>query len=346
MTLSKKHYLIIGISILVIAITLSAGFYAYALFTKKVIQTTESKVIYIPTGAHYEDVVQLLINEGGLIDQVTFELFAKQKDYHQRVKAGRYKIANGMTANQLVNMLRAGNQLPVQLTFNNIRFLPKLAGIVGSKLEIDSAEFMSKLQDSAYLKAYGYEPNTVISLFLPNTYEFWWNTSIDQFMTRMQKEHDKFWNAERLAKAKAINLSPTEVSVLASIVQEETRRTDEMSTIAGVYINRLKVGMLLQADPTARFAHGDFNVKRIQYDYLKIDSPYNTYQYAGLPPGPICMSNPITIDKVLDFETHQYYYFCAKPDNSGSHAFARNLREHTNNANAYHRYLNRQNIRM
>lgn len=344
--INTKKIIVFFIISVIIMTGIFIGIYGYKLFKKPIVKTqAETEIFYIPDGFTYKDVKNELINKHLITDAKLFGFLAKKKSYNHNVKAGRYELENGMTANELINMLITGRQKPVRLTFNNIRFLPKLAGIISKKLEADSAEFMQLMEDEVFLHSIGYNKETAISIFIPNTYEFYWNTNAKGFVERMLKEHNKFWNDERKEKAKNIGLSINEVSILASIVQEETNKKDEMSTIAGVYLNRLKVGMYLQADPTARYAYGDFSVKRINYNYLEIDSPYNTYKYPGLPPGPICMPESYTIDKVLNAEKHRYYYFCAKADNSGSHVFASNHRQHINNANAYHRYLNRLRIR-
>jgi UPF0755 protein len=342
---TKKIILIFALAVILVLGTL-ISIYAYKIFKKPiVILPNKTELLYIHSGFTYGDVRKELIDNNLITDISIFDFIAKKKNYDNKVKAGRYELKNGMTANELVNMLISGNQKPVRVTFNNIRFLPKLAGIIGNKLEADSSDFMQLMNDEKYLNSVGYTKETAISIFIPNTYEFWWNTDARAFVARMIKEKDKFWNNERKVKAKSLGLSINEVSILASIVQEETNNKSEMSRIAGVYLNRLKIGMKLQADPTARFAYGDFTVKRINYDYLEIDSPYNTYKYTGLPPGPICMPESTTIDKVLNAEKHKYYYFCAKADNSGTHVFSTNHRQHINYANAYHRYLNRRKIR-
>lgn len=304
-----------------------------------------SEIVYIPSGSDFEDVVNIFTKDSIINNPELFKRVAEIKKYPSMVKAGKYRIDDGMNVNELVNLLRSGRQQPVRFTFNNIRFVDKLAGLAASKLELDSAGLAQLFHDNEYLKQFGFNEQTLVAMFIPNTYEFFWNTSADAFMQRMYKEYKKFWNKKRLEQAKAIGLSPLEVSILASIVQEETNKTDEMSRIAGVYINRLHKGMLLQADPTARFAYGDFSIKRVTYDYLKTDSPYNTYLYPGLPPGPICMPDPQTIDRVLNYEKHNYLFFCARPDNTGYHNFARSNAEHARNARAYHNYLNRQRIR-
>ncbi len=342
---TKKIILFFLGAVLLILGTL-LGINAYKLFKKPlVIIPNATEILYIHSGDKYSDVKKELIDKHLINDEGIFNFLAKKKSYNKKIKAGRYELRNGMTANELINMLISGNQKPVKLTFNNIRFLPKLAGIISHKLEADSGNFMKLMNDEDYLKSIGFNKATAISIFIPNTYEFWWNTDSKAFVKRMIKERKKFWNKDRISKAEKLGLSIDEVAILASIVQEETNKKGEMSRIAGVYLNRLKTGMKLQADPTARYAYGDFTVKRINYDYLKIDSPYNTYIYAGLPPGPICMPNPTTIDRVLNAEKHKYYYFCAKADNSGTHVFSTNHRQHINYANAYHRYLNKHKIR-
>ena len=343
----KKTLVVYAIIALILMIASFAVLYMYKMYTKPIVDLKGDKQLefFIPTGSSFQDVEDTIINLNVLTDVDLFEFLSEQKNYINRVKPGKYRLKDGMTANELVNMLRAGNQMHIRFTFNNIRFVDKLAGVASKKLELDSTELSNLFHDDVYLEQFGFNQQTVVAMFIPNTYEFYWNTSADGFMKRMYAEYNKFWNGKRKNKALKADLSILDVSILASIVQEETNQKDEMARIAGVYINRLQRGMLLQADPTARFAYGDFSVKRVTYDYLKIDSPYNTYMYAGLPPGPICMPNPITINKVLDYEKHKYIFFCAKPDNSGYHAFAKTNREHNRNANAYHRYLNRHRIR-
>lgn len=344
--INTKKIILLFIFAATIILGIFIAIYGYKLFKKPILNLDNSSAIfYIPSYYSYDNVKEDFINKELINDIIIFDFLAKKKGYNENIKSGRYELANDLSTNDLINMLMSGRQKAINLTFNNIRFLPKLAGIIGKKLEADSAEFMQLIQDSVFLSSIGYNKETAISIFIPNTYEIWWNTDAKGFIMRMIKEHDKFWNKNRKQNAEKLNLNAAEVATLASIVQEETNNKNEMAKIAGVYLNRLKVGMFLQADPTARYAYGDFSVKRINYDYLEIDSPYNTYKFAGLPPGPICMPEAATIDKVLNPENHNYYYFCAKADNSGSHVFSRNLRQHNNNANAYHRYLNNLKIR-
>ncbi|MBN2745964.1 MAG: endolytic transglycosylase MltG [Bacteroidales bacterium] len=306
---------------------------------------SSSAIFFIPTNSDYHYVLKSLYNQGFVKDTSLLNFVAELKKYPQKVKPGRYRLQNEMNANQLVNMLRSGRQDPVMFTFNNIRFLPKLAGLAAAKLELDSAKLMSMLTNRPLLDSIGFTPETAIALFIPNTYEFFWNTSELEFVERMHKEYKKFWSENRTSKAMDMSLSPIEVSILASIIQEETNKTDEMSRMAGVLVNRLRRNMKLQADPTARYAYGDFSVKRILTDYTLIESPYNTYHIFGLPPDPICMPEQKAIDAVLNFEKNSYLYYCARADGSGYHEFAENHSQHIRNANAYHSYLRKLNIR-
>jgi UPF0755 protein len=255
-------------------------------------------------------------------------------------KAGKYTIKQEVkTLRDLVQVLR-GEQTPVKLVFHNLRKKEQLAGLVAKHLEVDSAALSALLNDSLRLSQQGLTPRTAISLFIPNTYQFHWDTNAEEFFERMLKEHKAFWTAERLEKAKALELSPAQVYTLASIVETETRYNPEKPRIAGVYLNRLKKNWKLEADPTVIFAHDNFEIRRVLKSHLELDSPYNTYKYEGLPPGPIYMASVASIDAVLNAEAHEYMFFCARPDNSGSHAFAKTLAAHNENARAYHRWLN------
>lgn len=300
--------------------------------------------ITIPSGSTYKDVTVILYNSNIIINQASFEWVAEKKKYTNNVKPGRYKITPRMSNNSLVNLLRSGNQEPVKLVFNKIRTKERFAGIIASQIELDSTILLQKLCDETFLKKYSKTTETALTLFIPNTYEFYWNTSTEKFIERMYIEYERFWNDERLEKAKAINMTADQVITLASIVEEETIKNDEKPDVAGVYINRLKKRMRLQADPTVRFAAGDFEIKRILNKHLEIDSPYNTYRNAGLPPGPICIPTISSIDAVLNYSQHSYIYFCAKDDFSGYHAFAKSLKQHNVNAKKYRAALNRNRI--
>ncbi len=300
--------------------------------------------LYIPSGAVFEDVLQLLTYQGWLQNETSFAAVARMVDYDKFVKAGRYKILDGIDNFQLVTMLRSGNQSPVQFTFNNIRTLSQLAGIVSHKIEADSTDVAAVFAHDSLINSFGFEPETLPALFIPNTYEFFWNTSALQWINRMHKEYERFWNDKRLHKADSIGLSPVEVSVLASIVDEETIKRDEKAVVAGLYLNRLRIRMALQADPTVKYALGDFSIRRILKKDLNIDSPYNTYRYAGLPPGPIRIASVDGIDAVLNAQPHKYLYMCAKDDFSGYHNFAVTLQQHQQNAAKYQRALRRAQI--
>jgi UPF0755 protein len=300
--------------------------------------------IYIPNDADFELVKTLIYREDIIIKKSSFEWAANFMGYTQHIKPGRYRVVNGMSNSALIKMLKVGHQAPVRLTFNNIRQKEKLAGIVSKKLEADSAEIVLLLNDEAFLKPLGVNRETALTLFIPDTYEFLWNTDGKGFVSRMKKEYDRFWNSQRVEKAKKLSMTQQEVMILASIVDEETIKQDEKPVVAGLYINRLKKGILLQADPTVKFANGNFQVNRILKKDLEIDSPYNTYKYAGLPPGPIRVASVSGIDAVLNAQPHDYYYMCAKEDFSGYHNFAKTLEQHNRNAAKYRRALKERNI--
>ncbi len=300
--------------------------------------------IFIPTGSNYYDVTNILYSNGIIINRNTFEWVAGQKGYRDKVKAGRFKIKHGMSNNELVNLLRSGKQDPVRLVFNKVRTKERFAGVIGRQIEADSVELLKLLYDAAFLSGYGLNKDNALCMFIPNTYHVFWNTNAHQFIDRMFTESKNFWDNKRLQKANTINLTKEQVIILASIVEEETTKNDEKADIAGVYINRLKKGMRLQADPTVKFAIGNFEIKRILTKHLDYDSPYNTYKYAGLPPGPICLPSVTTIDAVLNYKKHKYLYFCANDDFSGYHSFAATLVEHNKNAEKYRKALNRNRI--
>tara|TARA_B100001109_G_C18863341_1_gene475285 strand:- start:2033 stop:3079 length:1047 start_codon:yes stop_codon:yes gene_type:complete len=299
---------------------------------------------YLHTDWTFEDLYQDMYEKGILKDTTSFIWVAEQKEF-QTPKAGRYLLKNGMSNNELINLFRSGQQTPVKVTFNSLRTKKELAGRIGSQLELDSLELLKALNSQDLAKKYGFNSQTFMTLFLPNTYEFYWNTSVEEFIQRMAKEYKRFWNADRTAKARALNLSQSEVSILASIVQaEQMAHADERPKVAGLYINRLRKGMRLQSDPTLIFALGDFSIKRVLNQHKAVQSPYNTYLYAGLPPGPIYLPDRSSIDAVLNYEKHNYLYMCAKPDFSSYHNFSRTLSQHNVYARQYQRELNRRKI--
>jgi len=330
----------LGLVIMVLVV-----FKLYArVFTPNVNLDTAHELFYIPTGSDFAYVLGGL-EEGGIIeDTKSFLWVASKKYYDINVKPGRYKIRNGLSNNELVNMLRSGNQDPVMVVFNNVRSLDFLAGKVTPYLEADSADFASYLTAKELPAKYGFDAATFSSMFIPETYEFFWTTSPEEFTDRMKQEYEKFWDGERDRKANKLEMTRAEVVALASIVDEETLYNDENSRVAGLYLNRLEQGIPLQADPTLKFALGDFSRQRILNEDKKIDSPYNTYKFRGLPPGPISIPSVSAIDGVLNSEKHRYLYMCAKADFSGYHAFARDYDQHLKNARAYQRELNKKRI--
>ena len=330
--------------VMLLAIAILAGFRIYQrLMRPNVSVPQEGFSLYIPTDAGFQQVKDSLFLHHVIDDEGSFEWVAAKKDYPAHVRPGHYLVKDGMSNFQLVNMLRGGMQTPVKVTFNNVRDIRQLAGKIGAQIEADSAAIVEYLLHSDSIGAWGFSQRTLPALFLPNTYEFYWNTDAEKFTVKMKHEYDKFWNETRRNKAQALHLSPVEVSTLASIVDKETNKTDEMARIAGVYLNRLRSGWLLQADPTLVFAVGDFEMKRVLNVHKEIESPYNTYKYIGLPPGPICIPSLASINAVLDAEKHNFYYFCAKEDFSGYHVFAKTLTEHNRNAQRYHRALEMRN---
>ena len=337
-------FLVLGI---LLVFALAFGYWAYKTVMSPNVQTADGKefVLYIPTGSDYEAVSTRLDEARILLNEKSFQWVAQHKDYPQNVHPGRYIVKNGMSNNQLVNMLRGGLQTPIQVKFNNMRDIDMLAGRIAQQIEADSASIASLLHNPDYVAQLGFNKYTIPALFLPDTYEFYWNTDAENFIARMSREYDKFWTDERKQQAQAKGLTPVQVSTLASIVNKETNMTDEMPRVAGVYINRLKSNWLLQADPTLIFAWNDYSIKRVLNFHKEIESPYNTYKYIGLPPGPICIPSIAAIKAVLNAEEHHYYYFCAKEDFSGYHNFAKTLAEHNRNATRYQQALNQRGIK-
>jgi UPF0755 protein len=346
----KKYKKIIFVFLALLIIGGSAGaffIYKWIYQSNVLLNGKKSVVIFIPTGSEYQDVVEILGEQQIIKNMKSFEWVAKEKKYSENVKPGRYRILANMSNTELINMLRSGNQEPVQVTFSLIRTKEELAGRVGGKIEADSAEILDFLNNEELLQTkFGLSKKTILTLFIPNTYEFYWNTSAQEFLERMAKEYKKFWTDERKQKAKQAGLSQSEVSILASIVQEEQRVfDDEKRIIAGLYINRLNKNILLQSDPTVIYAIGNFSINRVLKKDLEIDSPYNTYKYSGLPPGPICIPEISSIDAVLNYEKSDYLYMCAKEDFSGRHNFSKTLEQHNIYAKKFQQALNKRNIK-
>lgn len=304
---------------------------------------SDSEVFFIPSGSNMEQLMDTLESREFLDDSKSFSRVASLMKF-QNPKPGKYLIKKGWSNKDIVSNLRAGRQEPVKLTFNNQRTINDLAGIFSGELEVDSIELMKFITTEFLPVNEKYSREDVLTLFIPNTYQLFWNISASKLLSRFRDEHEKFWNVSRMNKLKEIGLSQIEAYTLASIVQKETLVNDEKPTVAGVYLNRLRREQMLQADPTVVFANGDFTIRRVLNKHLAFDSPYNTYKYPGLPPGPICMPDISSIDAVISPEQHRYLYFCASTDNSGRHVFAKTLVEHNRNANRYRAYLNKERI--
>jgi UPF0755 protein len=315
----------------------------YALFGHP-LRNAEPTYIYIDRDDTQDSVVAKIEAAAQPSNLLGFRLLAAYDGYAKRIRPGRYKLERTDDWRHIYTRLRNGRQTPVRFTLPSVRTLDRLAESVGKQLMMTPGELSALLADSLYADSLGYTLQTLPALFLPNTYELYWDISPRQFVSRMQREHDAYWNAQRLALADSIGLTPVEVTTLASIVEEETANAAEKSVVAGLYMNRLHRGMRLQADPTVKFAVGDPSLKRILHGHLLTDSPYNTYRYEGLPPGPIRIPSLGGIEAVLHYARHTYIYMCAKEDFSGTHNFATTDREHLENARRYQRALNERGI--
>ncbi|MDB5144261.1 MAG: mltG [Mucilaginibacter sp.] len=339
----KKKFIIALVLIIIISLGLTGAFYYLRYFGPNV--TDKQEYLFIHTGATYPDVYKIIRDEQIVKDTTSFNWAAQNMKYVNRVKPGRYRLKNGMSNRRLINMLASGAQEPVTLAFHNLRLKEEFAGFVSKKIEPDSAAIISLLDSSKFVEQYGFTTDNVYAMFIPNTYQLYWNTSPEKFFKRMYANYENFWTPERKQRAAEINLSPVQVSVLASIVDAEALHDDEMPTIAGLYLNRLKKGMKLESDPTVIFAKNDFTIKRVLNRYLSYNSPYNTYLHTGLPPGPIMMPSVNAINSVLDYKKSDYIYMCAKADFSGYHAFATNVADHLVNARKFQQALNERNIK-
>ena len=324
---------------------IAAGIAAWILYPvylerkENINETFRGKLIEIPdTIGTLQALSSFLFEKGIIAEQESFLALAQKNNLP--VAIGTYRLDKTAKSNRdLQRALRADKRI-AQLVFHNIRTKEQLAGVLSQRVEADSLAFINLFNDSIYLQSLGFQPHTIIAAFIPNTYEVYWNTAPEAIIERMIKEYHKFWNEQRLEKAKALEMTPIQISTLASIVETESQYAPERPRIAGVYLNRLKKNWLLQADPTVVFAVGDFTITRVLNKHLATESPYNTYKNEGLPPGPIYMPSTNAIDAVLNYETHEYMFFCAKPDFSGQHAFAKTLSAHNTNAKVYHQWLN------
>ncbi|OBX22769.1 MULTISPECIES: endolytic transglycosylase MltG [Bizionia] len=330
---------------------LVAAYFAYfvysTMFSPNTAFNNDEAYIYVSTNAPYSEVREQL--QPLLKDISSFDALAKQKKYTTNLKAGRYAIKKGMNNNDIINSIRSKN-LPFNLAFNNQQSLEDLAGRISMQIEADSVSLVTAMRDPEFLKANKFSNATALGMYLPNSYQFFWNTSAEQFRDRMLTEYNRYWTDSRLAKAKALNLTQNDVMTLASIVYEESKQAEEQPRVAGVYINRLRIKMPLQADPTLKYAayqlpeYQNTIIKRVLNKHKEINSPYNTYMYAGLPPGLVTMPDISAIDAVLNYEKHSYLYFAADAKRLGYHKFAKTLSQHNANAREYHSYLSKQGI--
>ncbi len=330
----------------------AGGIFAYyvyqAVFSPNTKFETDTQTIYVPTEATYTELIELITPV--VNDIYSFDRIARRKGYIKNIKAGRFIIKKGLNNNDIINVLRSKNT-PIQLSFNNQERLENLAGRIASEIEADSISLLTVFKDVSFLETNKFSLESALSMYVPNKYEFFWNTSAEQFRDRMLKEYNRFWNDKRKLKAKEIGLTPNQVAIVASIVQKETAKVDERPRVAGVYMNRYNNGWKLDADPTVIYAikkhrnDWDTVIKRVLYKDLELDSPYNTYKYATLPPGPISMPDISSIDAVLNYEKHEYYFFVANVENMGYHKFAKTLGQHNRNKKQYIDWISKQGIK-
>lgn len=334
------------LSISVCAIFISAWFViSYYVTFRKPNTKDKTEFLYVHRGATYKDLTDSLFSLDVIKNEKSFNRAAKRLKLSSLYKPGRYKISFGMSNKQIINNIILNNEEPVKLVIaGSIRSKIKLAQIIDKKNEMDYEQVFAIINSDSVARSYGFNEQTFISMFMPNTYEIYWTSQISEILSKLKREYDRFWNSERVAKAKKAGFTQTEISTLASIVYEESKAAQEQPVIAGVYINRLRRGMPLQADPTVVFANNDFTIRRVLGKHLRIDSPYNTYKYKGLPPGPISVPPASVIDSVLNYRHHNYIYFCASPAFDGTHLFAATGTEHMRNAAAYRRALNKRSI--
>jgi len=338
---NRKFVVLIFTSTLLITFS----FYFYQVFFTANIQVEKKNTyLYISDSTSYEKLIHELIQKKIIEDIISFRFVSKLVGYPNKVRPGRYLLESNTSNLYTILKLRSGKQNPVKVTFTNVRLKKNLSGKICRNLELDSLAFDRFISNSEWVQKYGFDTTTVLCMFIPNTYEMYWNISSEKLFKRFYHEYQSFWNSQRREKANAMGLTPIQVIILASIVEVETGSKEERPRVAGVYINRLNKNMRLQADPTIVFAVGSFELKRVLAKHKKIDSPYNTYKYSGLPPGPIYIPSITSIDAVLNYEKHDYLYFCAKEDFSGNHRFAISFEEHLKNAQRYQKALNQAHI--
>ena len=334
------------LSVVVVTIMLSSfSFYFYqVIYSPNFLIEKEDRYLFIPSESSFEKVQEIIYDEGFVNEPVAFGLLAKFMKYNDSVKPGKYLIEKNSNNITVIRKLRSGDQVPVRITFNNSRLMSDVAERLTANIELSASEFLNFVNSDSIAQKYKFDKETFRCMFIPNTYEVYWTISKEDLINRLFKEYNRFWTEERLKKAKALNLTQIQVSVMASIVQAEVSHNDESPTVAGLYLNRINRNMPLQADPTLIYAVGDFTIKRVLNVHKEIESPYNTYKYAGLPPGPINFPSIISIQAVLNHLEHKYIYMCAKEDFSGYHNFSSSLRQHNINARKYQQALNKARL--
>lgn len=338
----KRVFKIIIVALILIA--LPKSYFIYRDIYKKNTSANENKEIFIPTASTFDDVLKIMKDNSVLANPDSFDKVASMMKYkNSNVKPGHYIIKPDDSNKEIITMLRSGNQAPMKLTINNVRTLPELAGAISKYIESDSLTILQKLTNPDIQKQYGVDANNMMTTFLPDTYEVFWTSSPEKVIEKLAAHTASFWEKNE-SKLSGKGLSKNEAYTLASVVEQESNYAPERPTLAGVYLNRIRAGMRLQADPTVKFALQDFAIKRVLLKHLEFDSPYNTYMYAGLPPGPICMPSMSSLNAVINAEENDYIFFCAKPGYNAGHVFAKTYEEHTKNANIYQKWLNDEGI--
>jgi len=345
----KKIIKRFALVIVIIALFVAAGgaylFWGAVYKNNTNLPVNKTAFLYIKTGSDYQAMLHNLKTKSLLINHETFNWLALRKNLPNHIYPGRYEIKAGMNNDELIDMLRSGAQKPLNVTFNNLRTVKQLAGVIATQIEADSTSIINYIYSDEFQQKYQLNRQEAPLLFIPNTYQFYWNTDAEDFVDRMQKEYKRFWDDDKIAKAKILKLTPAEVSIVASIVDKETNQNDEKPTIAGVYLNRLGKSWKLQADPTTVFAfylENDSLLNRVYKKHTEMDSPYNTYVYKGLPPGPICLPSISGLNAVLNPKNHDYMFFVAKADGSGYHHFSKTYNQHLRYAREHYKALKKK----
>lgn len=342
--MKKVVFIVLSIILFVIIVVIALS--AWYLYNPNVYRVPESGYyLNVDKDDSFDDIFEQLNNDNVLKHPATFYTVARYTKSDDKIKQGRYKIERGMNNHVLLQMLRNGLQTPLMFTFNNINYIEDFCGMAGRVLQMDSLQVLKVLRDEEFLNGLSVKPEMILGYMLPDSYEVYWTISPEGLIKRLVNESERFWQGERKQLLKQRGLNKDEVLIIASIIQKETNHLDEMPRMAGVYVNRLRRGIKLQADPTVKYAVGDLTLRRILYKHLETPSPYNTYYVQGLPPGVICAPNPATIDKVLNYEEHDLLFFCAEPGYNSRHVFAATNAQHERNRSRYHAWLRSEGIR-